>query len=394
MKTTFLKNAQIVLENDTLSNAALLIEEGYIAAIDPSQSEYDNHVEIIDLQGQTLMPGMIDLHCDSLEKEVEPRPNVYFPLDFACAQADKRNAAAGITTVFHSLSFANEELGVRNNAFAAEIARSVHAWQTHALVDNRVHCRYEITDPTGLPILLDLLDQQETHLISFMDHTPGQGQFKDVAAYRHYIARTYKKSDTELDELLARKQQSADGAAERIRRLIDAAHAKGIATASHDDDSIERVDTMNAMGVRLSEFPINLATAAHACAKGMYTIFGAPNILRGKSQSGSMRAVDAIQAGVARCLCADYTPAALVVAVFKLVDDGVLSLPDAVKLVTKNPAEAAELHDRGTIAVGQRADLIAVQTLEKLPQVTQVWSQGYSVYQVQYDHDSGSGSGS
>lgn len=381
---TLLKNAHIVLEDDVLIQADLMIEDGHISSIEPDNTE---GTTTVDLQGKTLMPGMIDLHCDALEKEVEPRPNVHFPLDFACAQADKRNAAAGITTVFHSLSFANEELGVRNNTFAADIARSVHAWQTHALVDNRVHCRYEITDPTGLPILLDLLEKQEAHLISFMDHTPGQGQFKDVAAYRNYIARTYKKSEEELDALLERKQSTADGAAERIQTLIEAAHAKGIATASHDDDSIERVDTMTAMGVNISEFPINLETAAHARKKGMHTIFGAPNILRGKSQSGSMRAVDAIRANVASCLCADYTPAALIVAVFKLVEDGVLDLAEAVRLVTKNPAEAAELHDRGAIAVGKRADLIAVQTLGKLPQVTQVWMQGHPIYQAKYGQD-------
>ena len=151
MTKIYLTHAQVVLENEVLNDASVLIENGIITAINPQQV---SDAEVINLHGQTLIPGMIDLHCDALEKEVEPRPNVYFPLDFACAQADKRNAAAGVTTVFHSLSFANHELGVRNNDFAAEIARAVHAWQPHALVDNRVHCRYEVTDPTAPPVLL------------------------------------------------------------------------------------------------------------------------------------------------------------------------------------------------------------------------------------------------
>ncbi|MDQ5768710.1 alpha-D-ribose 1-methylphosphonate 5-triphosphate diphosphatase [Thiothrix subterranea] len=380
---TLLTNARIVLADCVLENASLLLEDGVIAAVNPETAP-DARVE--NLSGKTLLPGMIDLHCDALEKEVEPRPNVHFPLDFACAQADKRNAAAGITTVFHALSFANEELGVRNNAFAASIARAVHDWMPHALVDNRVHCRYEITDPTGFPVLLDLLEKQEAHLISFMDHTPGQGQFKDVAAYRDYIARTYQKSEAELDALLQRKQDEAAGAIDRIQTLVAAAHAQGIATASHDDDTPERVATMTALGVNISEFPINLATAQAACDKGMHTIFGAPNILRGKSQAGSMRAVDAIHAGVATCLCADYAPAALIVAVFKLVEDAVLTLPQAVQLVANNPAKAAGLHDRGEIAVGKRADLIAVSHLGALPQVADVWVQGAAAYRVQYDH--------
>lgn len=381
---TLLTNARLVLEDRVLENASLLLEDGLIAAIAPATA---NAERVLDLSGKTLLPGMVDLHCDALEKEVEPRPNVHFPLGFACAQADKRNAAAGITTVFHALSFANEELGVRNNAFAASIARAVHDWQPHALVDNRVHCRYEITDPTGLPVLLELLEQREAHLISFMDHTPGQGQFKDVEAYRQYIARTYKKSDNEVDELLQRKQDAAASAMGRIHSLVEVAHAQGIATASHDDDTPQRVETMQALGVNLSEFPINLETAQAARALGMHTIFGAPNILRGKSQSGSMRALDAIHAGVATCLCADYAPAALVVALFRLVDDGVLELSQASHLVSRNPAQAAGLHDRGVIAVGKRADLIAVSRFGQLAQVSEVWVGGASVYRVQYDHD-------
>ena len=132
----YLTGAQVMLENETLPEAAVLIADGRIVAIDPESS---GGAKEIDLSGHILMPGMIDLHCDALEKEAEPRPGVHFPFDFACAQADKRNAAAGITTVYHALSFANAELGVRNNATAAELARAVHAWQQHALEIGRAH---------------------------------------------------------------------------------------------------------------------------------------------------------------------------------------------------------------------------------------------------------------
>ena len=188
---TYLTHARIVSPDSILEDASLLIEDGIIIAINPENISDTN---TIDLSGKTLMPGMIDLHCDALEKEVEPRPNVHFPLDFACAQADKRNASAGITTVYHALSFAHEELGVRNNDFAAEIVRAVNDWQPHALVDNRVHCRYEITDETGAPVLKKLIEENAMHLISMMDHTPGQGQFKDMAAYKNYLTQTYKKT--------------------------------------------------------------------------------------------------------------------------------------------------------------------------------------------------------
>jgi alpha-D-ribose 1-methylphosphonate 5-triphosphate diphosphatase len=383
MSKLYLTGARVVLPNDVLEDAAVLIEDGVIAAINP---ESGNGAEVIDLKGQTLIPGMIDLHCDALEKEVEPRPNVHFPLDFACAQADKRNAAAGVTTVFHALSFANEELGVRNNAFAASVARAVHAWNPHGLIDNRVHCRYEVTDPTAPEILLELMAAGEMHLLSVMDHSPGQGQFKDIAAYRDFLARTYKKSAGELDTLIENKLAQAEGAMERIRRLIGAAQKKGIHVASHDDDTPEKVEALHGLGVGISEFPINMESAHAARERGMSTVFGAPNILRGKSQSGAVRALDAVLAGAADCLCADYHPAALIVAVFRLPELAGIGLADAVRLVSANPAGAAGLTDRGEIAVGKRADLVAVAHVNGLVQASSVFSAGKLVFEARFDH--------
>lgn len=380
---TYLCHARVVLEDQVLDDAALLIEDERIVAVNPDGA---NGSRVVDLAGQTLMPGIVDLHCDALEKEVEPRPNVHFPLDFACSQADKRNAAAGVTTVFHALSFANHELGVRNNVFAAEIARAVRAWQPHALVDNRVHCRYEVTDPTAPVVLLELLADDTMHLLSVMDHSPGQGQFKDIRAYRAYLARTYQKSDAELDSILASKLDQAEGAMERIRSLIGAARGRAVSVASHDDDSPEKVDALGDLGVTISEFPINLESAQAAKARGMHTIFGAPNVLRGKSQSGAMRALDAVRAGVADCLCADYHPAALLHAVFRLPEAAGISLPQAARLVTRNPARAAGLDDRGVIAAGKRADLIAIADINGLPQATRVWREGRLAYQARVAH--------
>ena len=382
MKTCLI-NARIVLADSMIENGSLLIENGKIIAIEP---ESTTEAVIIDLKGKTLMPGMIDLHCDALEKEVEPRPGIHFPLDFACAQADKRNAAAGITTVFHALSFASDELGVRNNDFAAQIARSVHQWHPHGLVDNRVHCRYEITDETGLPVLKELLTEGSMHLISMMDHTPGQGQFKDMAAYHDYLTRTYKKTADEVTVILERKAAAASSAFARMEELAFTAHELGISVASHDDDSSERVATMSQIGADISEFPVSLEAAQAAKAAGMSTIFGSPNILRGQSQSGSMKAIDAIHEGVADCLCADYAPASLIVSLFKIPELSDLDLPAAIRLATKNPAKAARLDDRGEIAVGKRADLIAVGLPGGLPQVSDVWSNGVHIYKAFYDH--------
>lgn len=383
MTSLYLTHARLVLEDTIVEDGAVLIEDGVIAAINPSSAAGARE---FDQRGKTLIPGVIDLHCDALEKEVEPRPDVYFPLDFACAQADKRNAAAGVTTVFHALSFANEELGVRNNAFAASIARAVHDWNRHGLVDNRVHCRYEITDPTAPTVLVDLMEKDEMHLLSVMDHSPGQGQFKDVAAFRDYLSRTYGKAESELDLLLENKLSQAENAMARMRAVVEAARARDINVASHDDDTPEKVGMLHGLGVGISEFPVNLDSARAARERGMSTVFGAPNILRGKSQSGSVRALDAVEAKLADCLCADYHPATLIVAVFRLPALAGIDLAEAVRMVTANPAKAAALEDRGVIAVGKRADLVSVVDMNGLAQASSVYCGGRLVFEARFDH--------
>lgn len=380
---TLLTRARVVFADDVVNQVSLLIEDDRIAAIDP---EVTSGAQVVDLDGRLLMPGMIDLHCDALEKEVEPRPGVHFPLDFACAQADKRNAAAGITTVYHALSFANHELGVRNAGFAADIARAIHAWRPHALVDNRIHARYEVTDEDSPSILRDLLELDEIHLISFMDHSPGQGQFRDVEAYRNYLARTYQTDANDIDDILKRKMEAAKGTMSRMSALAELARARNISIASHDDDSLEKVATIQSLGASISEFPVNLAAAKAARDKNMSTLFGAPNILRGKSQAGNMRALDAVEAGVADCLCGDYSPAALLPSIMKLPEIAAVTLAEAVALVTRNPARAAGLHDRGEIDVGKCADLVAIKQLGGLPQVEQVWCGGQRVLSLHFDH--------
>jgi alpha-D-ribose 1-methylphosphonate 5-triphosphate diphosphatase len=209
-----------------------------------------------------------------------------------------------------------------------------------------------------------------------MDHTPGQGQFKDIEAYRNYLKRTYSKSEQEVDDILERKLGSTEEALERMRTLVRHAQQQGVSVASHDDDSTARVRAMQELGIGISEFPINLDTARAATKQGMATIFGAPNIVRGGSQSGSMRAIDAIEAGVADCLCADYAPATMLAGLYRVFRDTDLDQAAATRLVTSNPARAAGLTDRGSIVVGKRADLLAISERGDQPHVSQVWVAG------------------
>jgi alpha-D-ribose 1-methylphosphonate 5-triphosphate diphosphatase len=375
----YLCNARLVLPDRIVEDGALLIEDGHIAALNPEQPTADLH---LDLHGQYLLPGLVDLHCDAIERDVEPRPNVFFPLDFAVANADRRCATHGITTAFHAISFAHNELGVRNNEMAAALVRAIHRYAPHALVDNRAHCRYEVTDYSGLPVLHGLLQEQRIHLLSLMDHTPGQGQFKTLAAYQGYLKRVYHKTDEESAALATQKLVGGAGAMERVAGLMAAAAAQGVTLATHDDDSPQRVRDMARLGARISEFPLDLATARAARTQGLVTIFGAPNLLRDESQSGTIKAADAIREGVADCICSDYVPATLLPALFRVPELCGRELPFAIRLVTANPARAAGLTDRGEIAVGLRADLIAVGQVAGIVSPSTTWVAGQRVFQT------------
>lgn len=381
MHSTYLTHATVVLPDRVLHDSAVLIDDGRIAAIEPNGAEADR---VIDLQGLTLLPGLIDLHCDAIEKEAEPRSRVLFPLDFAVAQVDRRNAAAGITTPYHALSFANNEWGVRNNKTAAEVVRTVRAFRQHSLVDNRVHCRYEVTDATSVDVLRMLMDEGAVDLLSVMDHSPGQGQFKTLESYLQYMMGNHAMSREQAEEAAQAKNRAKDGAVSRVEMLLSHAQALGIPTASHDDDSIQRIATMRRLGVAMSEFPITLDTARAAVSCGLPTILGAPNVLRGQSQSGSMRAIDAIRAGVASCLCSDYQPSTLIAAAFAVAAQTDLNLSQAIALVAANPADACGLSDRGRIAVGLRADLVAVAQVGALPLISHTWSAGRLVFSTHY----------
>lgn len=372
---TYLTNARIVLADTLLDQAALLIEDGRIAAVEPDGARADRE---LDLEGALLLPGLVDLHCDALEKEVEPRPGVRFPLPLAVAAADRRNAACGITTVFHAVAFAEGELGVRSAAVAAALVEELWAQRPLALVDNRVHARYELSDDGSAPLLAELLARGRLHALSLMDHTPGQGQFASLAAYQSYLAGAYSTDAAAATALAERKRAAATTGQARAALLARQARAAGVPLLSHDDDTPERAAAMAALGVTISEFPLNLETAQAAVAAGLITLVGAPNLLRGGSQSRGMRALDAIQAGAAGCLCSDYAPSSLLAAALQLPHLTEIRLPHAVALATRNPARAVGLHDRGEIREGLRADLVAVREARSVPHITGLWVGGSS----------------
>lgn len=376
-----LTNAWVVTPDAVQEKSSVTIRDGFIVAVG---GNCPTGASEVDLGGQLLMPGIVDLHCDAIEKEVEPRPKVPFPLPFAVTQSDRRNAGAGITTIFHSISFASGELGVRNVATAGDLVRAIRAHNRHGLVDNRTHCRFEVTDGDAAPVISALIDEGAVDLLSLMDHSPGQGQFRKPEDYIAYLGRTYHIPEAEATVITERKLAGRAPAWERARELANTARTAGVPIASHDDDSPARVAEMIALGVSISEFPTDIETAHAARAAGISVLVGAPNALRGRSQGGHLRAEDALRAGAADCLCADYAPATMLPAALRLVDIGALDLPRAAAVIANNPARAAGLADRGRIIPGLRADLVAVDARPGRHHATATWVAGRLAYRNEY----------
>lgn len=380
MQPLVIENAKVVTAEALLEDVCLRIEGGKIAELTQGRSLPGSLR--LNAAGQYLLPGFIDLHCDAVEKGVEPRPGTYFPIEVALNELDKSLAACGVTTMYHSLSFAEHEIGIRSNQMASNVLRQVNALAAGFRVKTRVHSRFEITDNSAVPVLKALIEEDQVHLFSFMDHSPGQGQFKCVTSFKNYYGPVYKKTDAEMNEIIEMKLRVRGGEAQRnIDELVGLCREKQIAVASHDDDSPEKIDWLKHQGIGLSEFPVNLGTARAASEQGVQTLLGAPNVFRGQSQGKNLSAREAIAAGYGDILCSDYSPLTLVHAVFTLVQLGLKTLPEAVRMASLNPARAVGIAGRtGSLEVGKDADLVVVGNGGNFPRILKTFVDGKEVF--------------
>jgi alpha-D-ribose 1-methylphosphonate 5-triphosphate diphosphatase len=377
MTETILTNAALVL-GDRVLHGTLVIRDGLIADIAAGRSAAP---AAEDLGGDILMPGIIDLHTDNLERQVQPRPGARWPSRSAYLAHDAQCAAAGVTTVFDALcvgnlNFDNDD---RVRTFREGVA-DLTALADSGLFksDHFLHLRCELPSENMLGLVESVVPHPLTRMVSLMDHTPGVGQYADLARFR-------KRKGIDGLPLAEIDAQIAELQGKRIllrgpnrRSLLEMVRGRAIVLASHDDETLDEVAENHADGIRISEFPVRLAAARGAKALGMDVIAGAPNIVRGGSHSGNVAAAELIAAGAVDALASDYVPPALVEAAFAAADAG-LGVPDAVALVTAGPARLAGLADRGRIAVGLRADLLRVRRHEGLAAPLAVWRQGRRV---------------
>lgn len=357
----WLGNFTLVLPNEVVNSGSVRVEEGVIAEIRPEPVAG----AVIDGGGRLLMPGFVDLHGDMIEREIAPRPNAQMPIDFGIHELDKKLAAAGVTTAYAAVSFATESVygHVRSLETTSAVIEGINRLRDNLLIDHRVHARYEITNVGAAPALERLLKADEIDMVSLTDHTPGQGQYNNIAAYVASISERRAISEEMAAEIVQKRiaMRNNPQIEVKLKEIVSLALKHRLSLASHDDDSIEKVAEMYDLGVTISEFPVTLPAAEEARRRGLWTLMGAPNALRGKSMSGNLSALDATKAGLLTVIAADYHPAAFVPGIFKLADVAQGGLPAAVAMATGNAARSAGLTDRGEIAVGQRADLVVVE---------------------------------
>lgn len=327
---------------------------------------------VIDARGAYVAPGMIDIHSDFIETVASPRPSVVMDLRTSLYQAERELVAHGITTIYHSLSVYGETIfdhkPIRNFGNVVrlidEVAAMRDAEEREHLIRHRLHLRIEVDAVGHYERIKELIASGAVDMISFMDHTPGQGQYSDLEIFGDTLKGYRDISDEEVARIVQTQQQSDKLSLAQMTELARLAQSRGISVASHDDDSIEKLDRMESFDAAISEFPITMGVARSARERGMHTLAGAPNVMMGHSHSGNLSAREAVQAGAIDMLCSDYYPAAMIGAVFILHKTVGLDLAEAFALVTANPAQAAGIDGEvGSIAVGKLADIVVVRKL-------------------------------
>jgi alpha-D-ribose 1-methylphosphonate 5-triphosphate diphosphatase len=374
-----LTNARLVTRDEAFEGTVRIVD-GRIADVDTGRSGLS---AAIDCEGDFLLPGLVELHTDNLEKHFMPRPGVRWPGMPATLAHDAQMAAGGITTIFDAISLNDAIDALSRTANLQAMIDSVgdaHR-QGWLRADHRLHLRCEVASASALEVFERFADHPLVGIVSLMDHTPGQRQFVHEEKYTEYYMGKYGFTRDYMEEFTRRQQAlSARYATDNRHALAAACHARGFVLASHDDATVAHVEEAIALGTHIAEFPTTLEAARAAHQAGMKVLAGAPNLVRGTSHSGNVPAADLAADGSLDVLSSDYVPASLLHAAFLLHRGSLaIALPEAVAKVSAVPAQAAGLEDRGAISVGRRADLVRVFDTGDVPVVRSVWREGRRV---------------
>lgn len=376
-----INNVKLVLEDEVV-DGSLEVQEGKIYAFAESQSQLP---QAIDGEGGWLLPGLIELHTDNLDKFFTPRPKVDWPAHSAMSSHDALMVACGITTVLDAVAIGDVRDGGDRLENLEKMINAIEETQKRGVnrAEHRLHLRCELPHHTTLPLFEQLVGREPVSMVSLMDHSPGQRQYADRSKYRDYYQGKYHLTNEEMDRFEEEQMALAATWSQPNRETIAAiCRERKIALASHDDATREHVVESHQLGSVIAEFPTTLAAAEASRQHGMNVLMGAPNIVRGGSHSGNVAAHRLAADNLLDILSSDYYPASLLDAAFRIADDdgNRFTLPQAIRLVSKNPAQALGLGDRGAIAEGKRADLVLAHRRGEHVHIDHVWRQGKRVF--------------
>ncbi len=375
---TVLSNARLVL-GEEIVDGSLGLRGGVITAVETGSSRLPG---ALDLDGDFLIPGLIELHTDNLEKHYMPREGVVWDAVSAAISHDTQIAGSGITTVYDSLTLGAAPGWDARAETVAPMIEGLKSALAHEMlrVDHFLHLRCEVTHPNIAPIFESFVEDPLVRLMSLMDHAPGDRQQPDIERYRRFLYRTWRDReavDHHIDRLVEGSKLYGPDNRKQLSRL---ARSHRIPFASHDDAKLVHVEDAHGLGATISEFPTTLEAAEAADERGLAVLMGAPNLIRGGSHSGNIAAGELAKRDLLHILSSDYIPASLIQASFGLTGGEFgIPVPRAVAMVTRNPARAANLEDRGELAPRKRADLVRVKMVNERPIVRGVWSAGVRV---------------
>ncbi|WP_428512502.1 alpha-D-ribose 1-methylphosphonate 5-triphosphate diphosphatase [Roseovarius sp.] len=377
-ETFHLANAKLILR-DRVMTGRVSVEDGSIAGIEEGDAV---PAGAVDCGGGFVAPGLIELHTDNLERHIQPRPKVDWPHNAAILAHDAELASTGITTVFDAMRVGSIPTGRgRYLAYARGLASELWALREEdALkISHFLHLRAEVCSETLEEEMAEFGPEDRVGIVSLMDHTPGQRQFRDITKLADYMKGKHALSDAEFEEHVAQLKALRDVNGERHEAAaVREAARYGAVLASHDDTTEAQVETSKRYGVAMAEFPTTVEAAEASHVRDIAVIMGAPNLIRGGSHSGNVAAGDLARVGLLDILSSDYVPSALLLAAVKLGQDW-NCMARGLATVTAAPATAVGLQDRGEIAVGKRADLIRFDLRGGVPALRAVWSRGNRV---------------
>ncbi len=370
-------NARMVTPHGVV-RGALTALDGRIDAMDGNTSVPGAE----DFEGDYLLPGLVEIHTDNIEKHFLPRSGVRWPTSLTAIMAhDAHMAAAGVTTVLDAVSAGEfSAKRMRREIFAATLEALAQARANNLLrAEHLLHIRCELADCAVVEMFTAVMDHPLLRLVSIMDHTPGQRQWSDLEKYRSFHADKKWTDEELLAEIERLRAIQASHAEPNRETILGLCRERGLPMASHDDTTVEHVEETARLGMRIAEFPTTRNAAARARELGLATVLGAPNVVRGESHSGNVSALDLAAEGLVDILSSDYMPASLLQAPFVMAQRLGTPLHQALAAVTANPAKALGLSDRGELDPGKRADLLRVRMVDDVPVVVAVWREGRKV---------------